>query len=131
MAVTEAEETRLLRTLALCTAGILLLDIWSWIWPGVLGGSEMHAASDFDPSSFFYLLPITLHVLAGLWFFTSKQHPPLPFWRRVVCLRLFSFLCLALAVPALVARVVTLRTYCLLEGRVTTDATEGDVFKAR
>jgi hypothetical protein len=29
------------RTLALCTAGILLLDIWSWIWPGVLGGSEM------------------------------------------------------------------------------------------
>jgi hypothetical protein len=32
--------------------------------------SQEHTVSDFDPSSFFYLVPLTLHALAGLWFFT-------------------------------------------------------------
>lgn len=127
----DTEETRLLRVIGLCTASILLLDIWAWISPGMLArsGTE-HTVSDFDPSSFFYLFPFTLHALAGLWFFTRKQCQPLPFWRRVVRLRLFALLCLALAVPALVSRVVTLRTYCHLNGKIEEEVEEGSAFKA-
>ncbi len=39
-------------------------------------------------------------------------------WRPAIRLRVFSCVCLALAVPTLVARVVTLHQYCRLEGRV-------------
>ena len=63
--------------------------------------------------------------------FLSKQYPPLPFWRRVVRLRLFSLLCLALAVPALVSRVVTLRTYCHLDGKIEEEVEEASAFKVR
>lgn len=44
-------------------------------------------------------------------------------------LRLFSLLCLALAVPALVSRVVTLRTYCHLDGKIEEEVEEGSAFK--
>jgi len=63
--------------------------------------------------------------------FFSKQYPPLPFWRRVVRLRLFSLLCLALAVPALVSRVVTLRTYCHLDGKIEEEVEGESAFKVR
>jgi hypothetical protein len=108
---------------------------------------QEHTVADFDTSSLLYLVPLTLHALAALAFFTrsvhpsvtamhptkplvqhthlihynrnSKPHPTLPvLWRPAIRLRVFSYICLALAVPTLVARVVTLHQYCRLEGRV-------------
>lgn len=107
--------------------------------------------ADFDTSSLLYLVPLTLHALAALAFFTRSvlvrsrggmqpsllcriihpiSHPlnhhhskPQPassssLWGPAVRLRVASLACMALAIPTLVARVVTLQQYCRLEGRV-------------
>lgn len=90
------------RCLALCTGGLLLLDIWAWVAPGVLAPKgtvrldhpptpmhqqcphvwanntypsiqpQEHTVADFDTSSLLYLAPLTLHALAALAFFTRS-----------------------------------------------------------
>lgn len=48
----------------------------------------------------------------------TYPHPALALWAPALRLRAASLACMALAVPTLVARVVTLQQYCRMEGKV-------------